>query len=101
MVEADLLIDTVIASRVSHILEDGGAIGDGLRLTPRTERIAERVHVRVGADAWIAEQIPGAADALATFEDGVAASRAVALQMIAGADAGQARADDQYIDMLG
>src|SRR5690242_2325332 len=99
MVEANFLIDAVVACRVPDVFENGGAVGDRLRLAPRTERIAERIHVRIGADARIAEQIPGTADAVAAFENGVAAGRAVPLQVIAGADAGQTRADDDDIEM--
>ena len=39
------------------------AVGDRLRRRPRLEVVAERVHVGVGADARIPEQVPRAADA--------------------------------------
>ena len=61
------------------------------------KRVAQRVHVGVGADAGIAEQVPGAADRLAAFEDGVALARAAVLQVPGGADARQAGADDQHV----
>ena len=67
---------------------------------PRLERIAEREHVKVGADAGITEQIPGAADAVAAFEDDEALARALMLQVIARADAGKAGTDDQHVEMV-
>lgn len=43
------------------------AVGDGGIQFPRAERIAERIHVRIGANAGVAEQIPGPADGVAAF----------------------------------
>ncbi len=57
---------------------DRGAVGDRLGLGPRLEVVAQGVHVAVGTDARIAEQVPGAADRLARFEDGVGLLGAVA-----------------------
>ena len=37
--------------RLADVVEDGRAVGDGLGVRPRPERVPERVHVRVGADA--------------------------------------------------
>ena len=100
-VEADFLVDAVEARGFAHIIQDRGAVGDRLGFGPRPERIAERVHVGVGADAGITKQIPGAADAIAAFENRVAAIRAILLQMIAGADARQPRAHDQHVEISG
>src|SRR5712691_3020513 len=58
------------------------------------------VDVALGADAGIAEQIPGAADGLAPFEDDEALARAFLPQVIARADAGQAGADNEDVEML-
>ena len=44
------------------VVEDRGAVGDRLRLGPRLEAEAERVHVGVRADARVAEEVPGAAE---------------------------------------
>ena len=55
---------------------------------------------RVGADAGIAEQVPGAADAVAALENGEALAGALLLQVIARADAGQPGADDQDVEMF-
>ena len=85
---------------VLQVLEDRRPVGDRLRLRPRPERVAERVHVGVGADAGIAEQVPRAADVGAAFEDRVGPARAALLQVTAGADAGNAGADDQDVEVL-
>ena len=69
MVEADLPVDAVVDGGLANVIQNVGPVGDRLRLRPRLERVAEREHVRVGADAGIAEQVPGAADAVAPLED--------------------------------
>ena len=99
MTEADFLVDAELASRVLDVFEDGGAVGDGLGALPRSERVAERVHVRVGADAGIAEEIPRAADGVAAFEDGVGAAGAASLKVIARRDAGEPGADHEHIEV--
>ena len=100
MVEADVLVDAVVDSGLAHVVQNPRSVGDRLRLGPRFERIAERIHVGVGADAGIAKQIPGAADAITPLEDDVALARAFLLQVIARADAGQAGADDEDVEMF-
>src|SRR3954471_2879654 len=100
MIEADLPVDAFFRRGVAHVVEDLRPIGNRLRLGPRPERIAQREHVAVGAYARITEQVPGAADAAAALEDRVSLARALGLQMVTGADAGQAGADDQDVDVL-
>ena len=100
MVEADLLVDAVLGRGLADIVQDLRPVGDRLRLGPWLERIAEREHVGVGADAGIAEQVPGAADAVAALENGIALARAFVLQVKTRADAGQAGADDQHVEMF-
>ena len=100
MVEADLLVDAVVARGLAHVVQNPRPVGDRLRLGPRPERIAERIHVAVGANARIAEQVPRAADAVAALQDHVALAGAILLQVIARADAGQAGADDQDVEMF-
>src|SRR6266403_1100200 len=100
MVEADVLVDAVFGCRLAHVIENPRPVGDRLGLGPRLERIAEREHVAVGADAGITKQVPGAADGVATFEDRVALARALVLKVIARADAGEAGADDQHVEMF-
>ncbi len=95
-----LLVDAVVDGGLAHVVQNPRPVGDRLRLGPRLERIAEREHVAVGADAGIAKQIPGAADAVAALEDDVALARAFLLQVIARADAGQPGADDEDVEMF-
>src|SRR6266550_8959442 len=101
MAKADLLVDAVFNRGLADIVQNSRAVGDRLRLGPRLERIAEREHVAVGADAGVAKQIPGAADAVAPFEDDKALARAFPPQMKTGADAGEPGADDQHVEMVG
>ena len=95
-----MLVDAVLGRGLADVIQDPRPVGDRLGLGPRLERIAEREHVAVGADAGIAKQVPGAADAVAALENDVALARAFLLQMKARADAGQAGADDQNVEMF-
>src|SRR6266478_5559874 len=100
MAEEDVFLQFVLGHGLEDIVESAPAVGDLLRLGPRLEGIAEREHVAVGADAGIEKQIPGAADAIAPFEDDKALARAFVLQMIARRDTGQSGADDQHVKMF-
>src|SRR5262249_9888950 len=100
MAEPDLSVDAVLGSGLAHIVEDARAVGDRLRLGPRLEGIAQREHVAVGADAGVAKQVPGAADRVTALEEDKTLGRAFRLQMIARADAGQARTNDDDVEML-
>ena len=86
--------------RLVDVVEDRWPVGDGLGLASRAEAVAEGVHVAVGTDARIAEEVPGAADRVAALEDDVGLPGHL-LQVQAGADAGQARADDDHVEMFG
>jgi hypothetical protein len=98
--EADVPFDAVLGDRLAQVREDGLAVGDRLGVLPRLEGEAEGVHVRVGADARIAEEVPRSADVLARLEDGVRAVGAARLQVVAGADAGDPGADHQHVEVL-
>src|SRR6476659_4674654 len=99
MIEADFLVDAILGSGLTDIVQDLRSVGDRLRVGPWLERIAHGEHVTVGADAGVTEQVPGTANAVAALEDGKALARAIALQVIARADAGQSGADDQDVNM--
>src|SRR3546814_19945298 len=43
-------IDPVLARGLADIVEDRRPVGDRLRLGPRFEGIAQRVHIRIGSD---------------------------------------------------
>src|SRR5262245_29772264 len=100
MVEADLALDAVLAGSRADILENGGTVGDGLGRHPRPERVAEREHIGIRAHAGIAEQGPGAADAVASLEDGDRLAGAFLSQVAGGTDPRQARADDQNVYVI-
>ena len=100
MVEADQLLDAVVGRRLAHVSEDRGPVRDRLRVFPRPERVPERVHVRVRADARVAEQVPRPSDALARLEDRDRLARALRFQMARCADPREPRADDQHVDVL-
>ena len=68
---------------------------------PRLEAVAEGVQVAVGADAGIAVGAPGAAEGLLGFERDEARARALRGEVIGRADAGDAGAGDQDVEMLG
>src|SRR3546814_7787585 len=51
-------IDPVLARGLADIVEDRRPVGDRLRLGPRFEGIAQRVHIRIGSDTRIPKQIP-------------------------------------------
>ena len=85
----------------ADVAADRRAVGDGLGRFPRLEAIAERVHVGIRTDAGIAEQIPGAADSVAAFQDGIGFVRAILLQMNRRANARQAGANNQNVEISG
>jgi hypothetical protein len=60
LAEADEADEVVVAGDAVEIGADGGAFGHGIGGEPGREIEAERVHVAVGAQAGIGEQIPGA-----------------------------------------
>ncbi len=100
MVESNVLVDAVHARGLANIVEDGGAVGDGLGFFPRAEGIAEGEHVGVGTDAGVAEEVPGAADGGAGLEDGVGFAGAAGLQAVGGSDAREAGAHDDDVKVL-
>ena len=101
VVEADVAIDALLRGGVLYVPQDRVTVGDGLGTVPGPKGVAEGEHVRVRPDARVAEQVPGAADGVAGFEDGVAGPRTVGLDVVTGADARQSCADDQHVEVLG
>ncbi len=100
MVEAEVTIDAEVAGRLPQVGQNVRTVRDGLGRLPRAERIAQREHVGVGADPRIAKQIPGAADVAAPFEDRITLAGAMGLQVVTGSNAGNARTDDQNVEVL-
>src|SRR5215212_846837 len=100
MVEPNFPVDPVFGRGLAHIVQDLRPVGDRLGLGPWLERITQREHVAVGADAGVPEQIPGPADAVAPLQDRKGFTGTLVLQVVARTDAGQACADDQYVQMF-
>ena len=57
------------------------------------------MHVGVGADPGVAEEVPGSADGVARLEDGVARPGALGLQVVAGADPREPRTHDEDVEV--
>ena len=100
VVEADPAIDPVGTRRLADVVQDRLSVADCPGTAPRAEVVAEREHVGVRPHAREPEQVPGAATRVPRLEDRVALAGQVGLQVVARADAGQAGADDQHVDVL-
>src|SRR5512143_1657684 len=100
MLESNLLVDSVFVRGVLDVIQDGRPVGDCLRVAPRLKAVAERVHVGVGANAGISEQIPCAAHRASTLENCVALAGTSCLDVIASANARESGSHYQYIEML-
>ena len=98
--EANMPVDSEFLRGVDDITADRLAIGDGAIARPGVEGKAQRIHVRIRTDARIAEQIPGAADRIARFEDRVALAGAFGGNAVARIDTGKPSAHDQDIETL-
>jgi hypothetical protein len=88
------------------VIDDFAEIGKNLRsggnrfADPWLEAVAERVEVAVRPDAGIAMGDPRAAKAVLSFEDHEAHLRALGLEVVGGADAGDSGSDNRHIEML-
>src|SRR6478672_2496636 len=96
--EPDPADDAGLLGRGADVAKDRRPVGDRLRVGPRPEAIAERVHVGIGAHAGVAEQIPGAADRRALLDDRETLAGTTVLEVMRGADAREAGADDQDVE---
>src|SRR5690242_17431991 len=101
MAKADLLVDAIFRRRLTDVFQDGWAIRDGFRLAPGAKAVAKGMHIGVGADARIAEQVPGAANRVPAFQDSIGLLRRARLQVIGRGDARYARSNDQDINVFG
>src|SRR4051812_15953457 len=100
MIEADLLVDSVDFGSVAHVLENRRTICNRLRAGPRSELVAERVHVRIGSNAGIAEEVPCSAEGAAAFQNCKGLLRTFCLQIVSCPNSGESCAYDEYIDMV-
>ena len=100
MAISDGFVYTELSGGVADVIQYRGTIGDGLGVAPWAKAIAERVHVGVGANAGIAEEIPGATDRVTPFEYDEALIGAVHLQMTRSTNSRQPRAHDYDVHVL-
>ena len=97
---ADVPAEVVLLDDLAHVLEDLGG-GRDRRAGPGLEAVAEGVEVAVRPDARVAVGEPGAAEAVLDLEDDEAGPGALLREVVGPTDAGDARADDQHVDVLG
>ena len=100
MVVSNSLVQAVLGGSLADVVEDCWAVGHGLGFTPGAEAIAERVHVAVGANAWVTKQIPGAAHRLAPFEDDKTFPRTLSLEMARAANSRQPRPNHYHVHVF-
>lgn len=93
----DVPVDSGFGGGFLHILLDGPAVRDGTIARPRTPCESEGVQIRVGADAGVAKEIPGAPDGRSGFEDSVGIRGELRLDAIGSVDARDASSDDDNI----
>src|SRR5260363_58515 len=99
MTVADVTAEVVLVDHVAHIFEDLFGRRDR-RSDPRLEAVAERMQIAVGADAGIAMRAPGAAKTVLALQDDEAGLRHLPGKLIGTADARDAGADDQHVEMF-
>src|SRR5262245_8406973 len=96
----DLLVDAELGSGVANVIQDRRPVSDRLRIPPRTEPVAERVHVGVRPDARIAKQVPSPAEDVAPFQDRERLPRTLGAQQTPGTDSRKPRADDDDVKVF-
>jgi len=100
LVEAHPLGDPVVARRIPDVAEDRRPVGDRAAVLPRTEGVAERVHVGIRPDTRIPEEVPRPADTVPRLEDRVRLPRAVRLEVIGRPDPREPGPDDHDVKVL-
>ena len=99
MVVADAAGEVVLLDHLAHVGED--LVGSGDRLAaPRLELVAEGVQVAVGTDARVRVRDPRPAETGLGVEHRERRVGQASRQVDGGADAGDARAHDQDIEVL-
>ena len=95
----DMLLKLILGDHLAHIGADflGGCYRSA---GPGLEAVTEGVKIAIRANAGIAVGQPGAAETLLRLEDDESRARELSLQVKGAADAGNARADDENLEML-
>ena len=96
----DVPVDAVLGRGLPQVGEDAVAVRDRRVGAPRPELVAERVQVGVGPHPRVPEQVPGPAGRAARLKDRVAPLRMIPLQVVGGADPGDAGTDDEHVNGL-
>jgi hypothetical protein len=96
-----VLGEAVLAGRRDQVFEDVDTVGDAFLPGPGLVREAERENAAVGADAGIAEQVPGAAGAFVPLEDDVGEPGVPFDDAVDRADTADTGADDYDVELLG
>ena len=97
---ADMGAEIAVLDDLVHVPENLVAAGDG-RADPGFVPVAEGVEIGVRPDARIAVHVPGASERIVSLEDHELLLRKRCLQMVSRADARDASANDEHIEMLG
>ena len=87
MTKTDVLFDFVFLSSFADVVTDVVTVSDAFLVYPRFEFVTQSVHVRVRADARVAEQVPGATNSLTAFQNGEAFARAFFFHVAASTNA--------------
>ena len=96
---ADVPSEIVLGDDLAHVGFDF-LRGRDRRPDPWLEAVAEGVEIAVGTDARIFVGEPGAAETLLALQDDKALVRKLLCKLIGAADAGNAGADDQDVEMF-
>ena len=99
MLVADVTSQIVLLDHLAHVTEDFFRRRDR-HAGPWLEAVAEGVQVAVGADARISMRHPGTAERILRFQHHEAHVRALLCHVICAANAGDAGAHDQHIEIL-
>ncbi|SHU67537.1 Uncharacterised protein [Mycobacteroides abscessus subsp. abscessus] len=94
-------VNTGVGRRLVHVVQDRRTIGQGPAVVPRREPEAQGVHVRVGANTRVLEEVPGAAHVVAGFKHRVGLGRAAILDMPRGTDPGDTCTDNEHVKVFG
>lgn len=100
MAEVQVPVEAVVRDRLVQVVEDLVGVGDRVVLGPRLELEAEALHVGIGPNTRVAEQIPGPADRVAAVDDGEGPARLLRLEVMTQVDPGDPGSDDQHVDVL-
>ena len=100
VVDADVALHPVLARRLADVLQNRRPVCDRPAVRPRSKRVSESEHVGVRPNPRVPEEIPRTPCGVPGLEDRVGLAGASALEVARGADPGEARADDEDVDVL-